>query len=338
MPTRPWIEKRRNKNGTFYYVRWRDDDGKKAPPYPCGQSYQSAVTARNELEKRHFRKNLSIADPERTVLSSYKEYLQIGNRTKKLSTIKFIEAKLSPFIARYGDQRLIDISKRDIEHYKADLLKKKYALHGINMRLTALRAYFQFCVKMGYADVNPAKQVKNEEAGEVGRMLNEKEIQALLTVGCAFNSELRDILTVFLYTGMRLSEALYLERAQVRDREITIEHTRNKAKRHKIIPLHPAIKPILGKVPHGRIFTKWANPSALEYAFKRAVKRAKLTGRVRIHDLRHTAASWLLREGYMTLEEVSKFLGHTNIKTTYRFYSHFENQYLQDKLKNLSYN
>ena len=56
--------------------------------------------------------------------------------------------------------------------------------------------------------------------------------------------------------------------------------------------------------------------------WKPAVERAGLTG-VRIHDLRHSHASWLISDG-QPLEAVQDQLGHESILTTRRVYGHLQ--------------
>ncbi len=61
------------------------------------------------------------------------------------------------------------------------------------------------------------------------------------------------------------------------------------------------------------------------YAWNTARKRAGLPD-VRIHDLRHSFASFLINAG-RSIYEVQKILGHTQIKTTQR-YSHLSQETL----------
>lgn len=66
---------------------------------------------------------------------------------------------------------------------------------------------------------------------------------------------------------------------------------------------------------------------SIKAAFRRAVARAKLKD-VSPHVLRHTAAVWLI-EGGASLAEVGQFLGHTDLKTTYRVYARFSTEHLR---------
>lgn len=55
-----------------------------------------------------------------------------------------------------------------------------------------------------------------------------------------------------------------------------------------------------------------------------------LTKSPRIHDLRHTHASWLIQDGAISLFAISRRLGHASVRTTEQVYGHLMPQALQD--------
>ena len=63
----------------------------------------------------------------------------------------------------------------------------------------------------------------------------------------------------------------------------------------------------------------------LKKSFKRACSQAGISD-FRIHDLRHTFASWLVMDG-VPLYDVSKLLRHSNIRMTEK-YAHLAPDYL----------
>jgi integrase len=54
--------------------------------------------------------------------------------------------------------------------------------------------------------------------------------------------------------------------------------------------------------------------------FQPLLKRAGLPA-IRLHDLRHTVATWLLAQG-KPITTVSGMLGHADVATTLRWYGH----------------
>jgi integrase len=70
--------------------------------------------------------------------------------------------------------------------------------------------------------------------------------------------------------------------------------------------------------------------SVPEHRFKKLLKRHGLP-HIRIHDLRHTAASLLLAQG-VPAPEVSRILGHASVDITYRLYAHAVPQAQQQAL------
>ena len=69
--------------------------------------------------------------------------------------------------------------------------------------------------------------------------------------------------------------------------------------------------------PDGRPLT----PGALVHAFKRAVARAGIEGRLRFHDLRHAYTTLLAREGVHP-KVAAALLGHASTNVTLEIYSH----------------
>ena len=74
---------------------------------------------------------------------------------------------------------------------------------------------------------------------------------------------------------------------------------------------------------HGLVFTNAVgNPAGTSAAvrFPKLLAKADL-GPMRIHDLRHSAASLLLADG-VPVKVVSEILGHADVSTTLRIYAH----------------
>jgi len=135
---------------------------------------------------------------------------------------------------------------------------------------------------------------------------------------------LKYIVPMLLLTGARKSEVL---RARWRDFDFegriwTVEF--NKSGKVRYIPLSDGVLDLLKRVPRFE-GCEWVfpNPETLRpfvqifYAWDSVRKKAGLPD-LRIHDLRHSFASFLVNAG-RSLYEVQKILGHTQIKTTQRY-------------------
>jgi site-specific recombinase XerD len=100
------------------------------------------------------------------------------------------------------------------------------------------------------------------------------------------------------------------------------------------VPISEGVLQLLASVPHDPSHPwVFANPkSKIPYvsifgSWNTARTRAGLAD-VRIHDLRHSFASFLVNAG-RSLYEVQKILGHTQVKTTQR-YAHLSQETLID--------
>lgn len=152
-----------------------------------------------------------------------------------------------------------------------------------------------------------------------------------------------DFFILAVHTGMRKSEILGCQLSQIDLENNCIHLARNQQKGRKrtAIPLNvQAMKAIKRRFNYiENIFpdTVWLFPNPksggekcikdVKTAFNSLRNEVGCPG-IRIHDLRHTFASWLVQRG-RSLYEVSKALRHSSLKPTER-YAHLELEHLRD--------
>lgn len=160
----------------------------------------------------------------------------------------------------------------------------------------------------------------------------------------AASAHLKPIIQFALLTGVRKGSIIDLDWRQIslQDRNITFRVKSNKPgrKRHDVAISDPLLMLLvsLGPKERGRVFLReeWRGKNkgkmvpvgSMKTAWAATCRRAGLvpnedddeTG-IRFHDLRHTAASWMLQND-VPLELVQRILGHSDIKTTMRYAHH----------------
>lgn len=180
-----------------------------------------------------------------------------------------------------------------------------------------------------------------EEPDERVREASSEEESKLFA---SIREDFRPIFEFYLFTGVRLSEAITLKWSSVNfdEQTIWIKGKGAKGKGPKIlpIPMPPHVEEILralqGHHPEF-VFTyqvasdRWnekvgkryrkgerrpMSKSYVQSAFRQALSDSGVTD-FRIHDYRHTAATRLLRGS--NLKVVQKLLRHTDIRTTMRY-------------------
>jgi integrase len=193
-----------------------------------------------------------------------------------------------------------------------------------------VKMVFAYGVRTGRIAVNPALVVRLRPAPREVRVLNDAEMRDL---HAALDGWLRPIVLLALHTGMRQGEiaALQPEDVDLEHKQLWVRHSVGfdgalkspKNGKTRVIPLDSTCVQLLEQhqVERGRLFLQ--NPDSLSHAFRRvAVKLWGKANAPRFHDLRHTHASWLLREG-VPLVEVSERLGHGSIAITAALYAHY---------------
>ena len=222
------------------------------------------------------------------------------------------------------------------EHIVSVMTKASMTLADVskNRLLALIRYMFNLALRWKAADlsINPAlgyKMIKITNHRE--RYLTAEETQLLITqVNSSKNIMLKFIVPMLLLTGARKREVLD---AQWKDIDFERQFWRipsTKSGRERYVPLSPSAIDLLDQIPQTCDYI-FANPKtlkpfeSLQHGWNCARKRAGLND-VRMHDLRHSFASFLVNAG-CGLYEVQKILGHSSILMTQR-YSHLSQESL----------
>lgn len=168
----------------------------------------------------------------------------------------------------------------------------------------SVRAFFEWCLRQGLIDRNPALGVERRKDRTRDRTLTPAEIRALWQA-TQDESDYSAILRLLLLTGCRASEIAHLRWSEILPDQIVLPGERVKNGRTHTLPVTPTVRAILdarhsknefvfGRVA-GRPFSGWtAGKSALDARIQAA--GTTLSGWTP-HDLRRTCASGLAELG-----------------------------------------
>ncbi len=227
-----------------------------------------------------------------------------------------------------GKKYLDEITKHDVVLFHHGMRGRGYAAGTCNRCLVMLRYAINLAIKWEIPGMtkNPTKDAALfEDNSKKERFLSSEEAQALYeAVKKSDNPMLKFIIPMLILTGARKREVLdakWEDFDPVR-RQWRIPMTKSGRPRH--VPLSEGVLQLLDSIPQGESCEHvFANPKtrkpyvSIFYSWNTARKSAGL-GDVRVHDLRHSFASFLVNAG-RSLYEVQKILGHTQIKTTQRY-------------------
>ncbi len=298
-----------------YYVHGRRKREK------VGPNKQFAQLA---MEKRKIQiaegKFLDINKGERITFDEMAQDFLNYSRNNKLSYDRDITIvkNLKRF---FGGKRLTEITPILIEEYKGKRLKEGKAPATVNREVGCLKCMFNWAIKNNKAAENPVKRVRLlKEDNTRTRYLSNEEIKRLLD---ACPECLRRIVMCALLTGMRRGEILNLKWDDVNIQHgiILLKHT--KTGRMREIPICGLLERVLLECHQNTdsmyVFcNEQAKPyKRIDTLFQSVVKRANIQDFC-FHDLRHTAASYMVMLG-IDLATVKEILGHQKIDMTLRY-------------------
>ncbi|HZX32615.1 MAG TPA: site-specific integrase [Rhodocyclaceae bacterium] len=224
------------------------------------------------------------------------------------------------------------IRKRDLSLYIEERRLAGKSNGTINREISVLSAAINYAVKRwDWNIINPARGLLLKQSEGRLRWITEQEARSLLQAARSGDApHLEDFIRLALHTGMRRNEILNLEHARIDlpGNRIHLSGDQTKSGRRRIIPINRIAREAIQNrmawnesqgLTHTRLFLQRNGKPVVQIntAFKNATQRAGIED-FRIHDLRHTFASWLVSSG-VPLPEVRDLLGHSSIRQTERY-------------------
>jgi site-specific recombinase XerD len=229
---------------------------------------------------------------------------------------------------RLGNPYAHQITSELFSEYRKMRLQDGLTSNGINREHAYLRSAFNELIRLGkWKTENPIAKIKllKIDQRELS-YLTTKEIVSLKEV--LMKSESKDVLLVVsicLATGARWSEAIKLNKRNVRNGAINYSGTKSGKNRTVPIP-NDLEKAIHDHIPHpnGALFVDCIK------AFRNAIEKAEidLPRGQSTHVLRHTFASHFMMNGGNILS-LQKILGHSSLEMTMR-YAHLSPEHLEE--------
>ena len=321
--------------GKTYYLRYQD---------ARGRTRQLRLALEQDVTLPQARK---LAEKKRNLIALGQDPCEQKEQAKKVPTFAaFIEDQYLPYVksykrswdtdvsllkkhllSRFSSKYMDEVTRQDIVKMHSERKASGAAAGSANRLLIMMRYIFNLAVRWEVPGIkaNPTKGVPlMEENNKKERYLSVDEAQRLYEAVCkSQNTMLKYIVPMLILTGARKREVLD---AKWEDFDFARRIWRipmSKSGKARRVPLSDGALNILSTMPRD-MKSEWTFPNPdtkkpfvnIFCAWDTARKSVDL-GDVRVHDLRHSHASFLVNAG-RTLYEVQHILGHTQVKTTQR--------------------
>ncbi|WP_338967384.1 site-specific integrase [Fusobacterium nucleatum] len=317
----------------FYYTDYKNERRKK--------HRRGFNTKKEALEfEREFlaQSQFSIEMTFKSLYSLYHNDMEIRIKKTTMETKEYIvNTKLLPFFEK---MKVKDIKPIHIRKWQTDLLKMEYSKTYLKTIYNQLTAIFNYAIRFHNLDKNPchiAGSIGKKDADEM-QILSLQEFNKM--IDCVTDKENKFFYIILFWTGMRKGELLALtyEDVDFENKTIMINKNFQIVKKERLItdPKTPRGRRVIAvnDIVLNCIKDLWNTsykPNKTDkifYLSKDSLKRqldtaCKKAGvpRIRVHDLRHSHASYLLSNG-VNIVILSRRLGHEKVQTTLNIYCH----------------
>lgn len=285
-------------------------------------------------ERENYTPTVSGNNVEMTFRDAVKEYERFLGCSK--ATSQKHQEHYSIRCSELLELRICRITKSDLVRWRNNLSRSDYSTSTKNTTLGLVRSVFAYAAEV-HNIANPATILKRFKLTDA-EVLQEMHVwtpeEFDRFAACVVDRKYRLFFEFLFWTGCRRGEAIALQKKDVSNGRATIKYsqrsykeglkpTKTRQKRNIILDklLWRNIEPLLEE-PGDYLFGGYSpiSPTRADAVFKKAIMESGVP-QIRIHDLRHSHATWLINNG-VNIVAVSKRLGHASIEQTLKTYTH----------------
>jgi len=331
-----YLTKRSNQ---IWYLGWIED----------GRRRWGSTKCRNKSDAYLFLKEFQESDKKPivniTLSECFKIFLEEHGPSLRVNTLESYGGAIKSFLDLCGDKYISSYSLSDIEQFKQVKTKEGVTPTTVNIYLRSVMAVFSFAVKRGLIEkgvfhVSQLIKIPKRPPAYLGK----PEFRLLLEH--TENPLLCEIFTFAASTGMRAGEIINLRWVNVdlERRQASIVNTDNfttKSGKGRVVPLNETAYKIVMSREHLRRFSEYVfqkrgfriQRNYLSHAFKKVIRKAKLSEDLRFHSLRHTFGSWCAQSN-VPIYTIQALMGHSNVQTT-TIYAHLAESHLHSAVEKI---
>jgi integrase/recombinase XerD len=275
--------------------------------------HKHLVTAREALDKfQSDRESMKLSD---AMLRKYKHVV--------------LELKTA-----FGDRDLRSITVDDVRGVKDGW--KSLAAITQQKRLDLVRKFFSFCVDSNWLDKSPAKPVKTPPVKHVPTLpFTDGEMEKILWAAESIREahpkmpegqekKLKALILLMRYSGVRISDAVMFKRSMLTGNKLLL--TQEKTKELVWVPLPDFVVEAIAECDKGNeyyFYSQVGTPKSAitdwQWRLRKVYDMAGIPDG-HSHRLRDTFSVAMLSKG-VPIEDVSRLLGHKDIRVTQRHYA-----------------
>ncbi len=274
--------------------------------------------------------------------TSFISYLELEKNYSRHTIIAYkkdLESFFEFVSEEYGYSNIVSVNYSVIRSWIVKLVDSGISNTTVNRKISSLRTYYKFLLKIGDIDVSPlAKHKSLKTSKKLQVPFSEKEIENVLDLlkeANDFNGVRNKLIVELFYsTGMRRTELVNLKLNDVSLSQKTIK-VLGKRNKERIIPLLPSVLESIKEYLTFRekleiikeasfLFLTLKGVKIYETLVYRIINSYFSTASEKVkkspHILRHSFATHLLNEG-ADLKAVKELLGHSSLAST-QVYTH----------------